>query len=590
MHLPFLKQDLKKNTRRFADISRRGAALVSMAAIIAVTSVMPAMAQPVLEGIATTTSTGVNTITLAIPASSDGTEAGDLLVAVIGARMNPETTAPGGWTAITGHGGFNQATCTIDPDPGGIACQLAAFWKFATGGESSVLITLDAANNNHQSAGAVFRYRSTHTVSPIGPVATQNGSNNMPTAPQVMTNEANMRVIQAVVSDTRSGDGFELLLENGPATEVFNLKSSAPAPAGFDSIVMAGAEFAEPTSGTNVAAGTWTGGHENWRGSTFTIRPEQEILDVDLSITKAGSPGKVNPGDDITYTIVAANSGSSDGDAMGATVSDTFVSALSCSWTCIASGGASCTAMGSGDIGDSVNLPVGASVTYTAVCTLDSGASGNVSNTATIAAPVGTNDTDTANNSDMETTDINEAPIAICQDVTVDANESCLADASIDDGSNDPDMDEPVTIVEDPAGPYSLGDTEVDLTITDGLGLSDSCTATVTVQDVTPPVISCNNPSTIVPADAPISFTATAEDNCSVDAPAITTFRCFEVKSNGKIIDKGESCVVSISGDTVTITDSGGVNDQIEWTVTATDGSGNEAETTCLVQVVNPNQ
>jgi hypothetical protein len=75
-----------------------------------------------------------------------------------------------------------------------------------------------------------------------------------------------------------------------------------------------------------------------------------------------------------------------------------------------------------------------------------------------------------------------------------------------------------------------------------------------------------------------------------VDAPTTTTFRCFEVKKNGKIIDKGESGVVSIDGDTITIDDSGGVNDQIEWTVTATDGSGNDASTTCLLRVVNPGQ
>jgi hypothetical protein len=223
----------------------RGVASVIVAALAAITSVSPALAQPVLEGIATTTSTGVNTINLTIPAGNDINDAGELLVAVVGVRINPNTTAPAGWTAIMGHGGFNEAICSVDSDPG-IACQLAAFWKFTTGGESSVLITLDTANNNHQSAGAVFRYRSTHTVSPIGPVATQNGSNDMPTAPSVMTNEANMRVIQVVVSDTNSGDGFELLLTNGPATQVFNLKSSAPGPATFDSIVMAGAEFAEP--------------------------------------------------------------------------------------------------------------------------------------------------------------------------------------------------------------------------------------------------------------------------------------------------------------------------------------------------------
>ena len=53
-------------------------------------------------------------------------------------------------------------------------------------------------------------------------------------------------------------------------------------------------------------------------------------------------------------------------------------------------------------------------------------------------------------------------------------------------------------------------------------------------------------------------------------------------------MDKSESCVVDINGDTVTILDSGGVGDQISWTVTATDSNGNTIVATCGVEVVNP--
>jgi hypothetical protein len=44
-------------------------------------------------------------------------------------------------------------------------------------------------------------------------------------------------------------------------------------------------------------------------------------------------------------------------------------------------------------------------------------------------------------------------------------------------------------VVESPEDPYGLGDTLVDLTVTDADGLTDMCTATVTVVDQEPPTI-----------------------------------------------------------------------------------------------------
>jgi hypothetical protein len=84
---------------------------------------------------------------------------------------------------------------------------------------------------------------------------------------------------------------------------------------------------------------------------------------------------------------------------------------------------------------------------------------------------------------------VNSPPVAKCKNVTVEAGPNCMAAASINDGSFDPDGN-PVTITQTPPGPYPIGQTMVTLTITDGFGTSSSCVGTVTVVDTTPPTIS----------------------------------------------------------------------------------------------------
>jgi uncharacterized repeat protein (TIGR01451 family) len=122
---------------------------------------------------------------------------------------------------------------------------------------------------------------------------------------------------------------------------------------------------------------------------------------ADLSITKTDGVTSATPGSAVTYTIVASNAGPST--ATGATVTDTFPAALTCTWTCTGTSGGTCAASGSGNIGDTVNLPSGGSVTYTAACTIGASASGTLANTASVAAPSGTNDPDPANNSATDT-------------------------------------------------------------------------------------------------------------------------------------------------------------------------------------------
>src|SRR6185436_15090741 len=88
----------------------------------------------------------------------------------------------------------------------------------------------------------------------------------------------------------------------------------------------------------------------------------------------------------------------------------------------------------------------------------------------------------------VSVTPTNQPPVAISHNVTVSAGANCTANASVDNGSSDPDGD-PITISQSPAGPYPIGGTPVTLTITDSNGASSQSTATVTVVDNTPPAV-----------------------------------------------------------------------------------------------------
>ncbi|OGF28115.1 hypothetical protein A2303_00110 [Candidatus Falkowbacteria bacterium RIFOXYB2_FULL_47_14] len=85
----------------------------------------------------------------------------------------------------------------------------------------------------------------------------------------------------------------------------------------------------------------------------------------------------------------------------------------------------------------------------------------------------------------------NYPPVALCHDVTVTAEPGAdTASVSIDAGSYDPDGDF-ITIEQIPPGPYAIGTTDADLTVTDDKGLSGVCTATVTVEAA--PVVHCGD-------------------------------------------------------------------------------------------------
>ncbi len=86
----------------------------------------------------------------------------------------------------------------------------------------------------------------------------------------------------------------------------------------------------------------------------------------------------------------------------------------------------------------------------------------------------------------IDINDLNEAPTAVCVaspfvlDATVVCNNTVTA-ADLDGGSFDDDAGDSVTLSIAPDGPLPVGDTVVTLTVTDTLGLMDTCQVTVSV-------------------------------------------------------------------------------------------------------------
>lgn len=160
----------------------------------------------------------------------------------------------------------------------------------------------------------------------------------------------------------------------------------------------------DPAGGANV---TWTsdngGGHiefacQNSGPSAFAGAPDLNGCygPTDMSVTKTDSPDPVAPGGTITYHITATNNGTT---AMPATTSGvkvtdtlpaqvTFVSATPTKGTCSGTATVTC------DFGI---MPSGASASVDIVAKVSAGATGTISNTATVSAA--TADPNATNNS-----------------------------------------------------------------------------------------------------------------------------------------------------------------------------------------------
>lgn len=125
---------------------------------------------------------------------------------------------------------------------------------------------------------------------------------------------------------------------------------------------------------------------------------------AEVGVAALATPSQYTAGQPLTYTIVVDNAGPAASPSN--TIVDIFPAAFSApSWTCSASGGASCPASGNGNITQIVALPVGANVSFTVTGTVAPGTTGILVNSVTavvggsVTDPNGANNTATTNTS-----------------------------------------------------------------------------------------------------------------------------------------------------------------------------------------------
>jgi hypothetical protein len=148
-----------------------------------------------------------------------------------------------------------------------------------------------------------------------------------------------------------------------------------------------------------------------------------------------------------------------------------------------------------------------------------------------------------------------------------------------------------ISFIDSVSNPSCHADNTITRTWTagDACGNRSTCSQIITIEDTIAPIIACNSPTTIVPPDAPVSFTATATDNCDTEPIVeILTYDCFTYTQKGKLISKLDSCEVLIDNNQITILDSEGIDTTIKWTVQAADCANNQSTTECALLVKNP--
>ncbi|WP_199119798.1 DUF11 domain-containing protein, partial [Pedobacter sp. ASV28] len=122
---------------------------------------------------------------------------------------------------------------------------------------------------------------------------------------------------------------------------------------------------------------------------------------ADLAVTNTDGKTTYTPGATNTYTFTVTNNGPSD--APGSSITNTLPTGVTGSWTAAYAGGATGTALGSGSIAETANIPSGGSIIYTFVVNVPAGFTGNFLNSGTATPATGITDSNIANNTATDT-------------------------------------------------------------------------------------------------------------------------------------------------------------------------------------------
>ena len=134
------------------------------------------------------------------------------------------------------------------------------------------------------------------------------------------------------------------------------------------------------------------------------------------------------------------------------------------------------------------------------------------------------------------------APVAMCQDVTIQldaSGEAMITANDIDNGSNDACGIASLEVNESEFNCFHVGDNTLTLTVTDNNGNVSTCTSTVTVEDQVDPIAECQNITVQLNASGEASISANDIDNGSNDACGIASlsidmenFDCTHIGDN----------------------------------------------------------
>ncbi len=144
--------------------------------------------------------------------------------------------------------------------------------------------------------------------------------------------------------------------------------------------------------------GTSNGGNDTSPTQTFHITvADGWNLSISLDDNTHGTHF-FEGGGPVDYTIAVENIGSSD--AHGTSVQDLLPTQLSdSSWTCSPIGASTCTASGTGDINDTVTIPINGGLIYHVTAIAPTAPEAAISNTATVTTVVAETDFNLSNNS-----------------------------------------------------------------------------------------------------------------------------------------------------------------------------------------------
>jgi len=300
-------------------------------------------------------------------------------------------------------------------------------------------ITYTATGLIPSSASGTLSNTATVTA-PIG-VTDPNLANNSATDTSTITSRADLNItVTDVAAVAGARDDYTIVVANPGPSDITSAVITDTFPANFTGVTFTASQnggasrFTASGTGnindtvtmpanstiTYIATGLIPSSASGTLSDTATVTPPNGVTDpnlannsatdtstitfqADLNVTVTDNKTAYRPGQRNTYTIVVFNFGPSN--VTGAGITDTFPTVFTgVTFTATQTGGASgFTASGTGNINDTVRMPVGSRIAYTARGTISASAYGPLSNTATVTAPIGVTDPNLNNNSATDT-------------------------------------------------------------------------------------------------------------------------------------------------------------------------------------------